>query len=97
MSRLQETAAQLLGNIGEPQQADRNEGQKMNNPLSDPRLLQSVGQYFSKMNEKDSRCDFLYALKPLLRTQRRDRIDEAVSILRVTKLMELLREGNLFG
>lgn len=105
MKQLQETASQLLGNMqtGEP---EKNENRSVNGiadlfagniPLPDPKLLNGLSRYFGKMNEKDNRCDFLYALKPLLSESRRGKVDEAVNVLRVMKMMRMMKEGGLLG
>ncbi len=103
MKQLQETAAQLLGNMQtDSSAAGNNSGGAAelfggNNPLADPKVLGGLSRYFGKMNEKDSRSDFLYALKPLLSEARRNKVDEAVNVLRVVKMMHMLREGGLLG
>ncbi len=104
MKQLQETAAQLLGNMQTDGGASENSSNggladlfAGNNPLADPKVLGGISRYFGKMNEKDSRSDFLYALKPLLSETRRSKVDEAVNVLRVVKMMRMLREGGLLG
>lgn len=102
MKQLQETASQLLGNMqGNDGSNATNAGISDlfggNNPLTDPKVLNGLSRYFGKMNEKDQRSDFLYALKPLLSENRRGKVDEAVNILRVLKMMHMLREGGLLG
>ena len=102
MKQLQETASQLLGNMQGDDSASAGGGGIAellggNNPMLDPKLLGGLSRYFGKMNEKDNRSDFLYALKPLLSEARRSRVDEAVNILRVLKMMHMLREGGLLG
>lgn len=101
MKQLQETASQLLGNMQSPQEqkspsaaSDLFAG---NTPMLDPKLIGGLSKYFGKMNEKDSRSDFLYALKPLLSENRRSKVDEAVNVLRVMKLMRMMKEGGLLG
>ncbi|MBE6812967.1 MAG: hypothetical protein E7523_08800 [Ruminococcaceae bacterium] len=102
MKQLQETATQLLGNMQNNESASGNSSRMAdlfggNNPLADPKVLSGLSRYFGKMNEKDNRSDFLYALKPLLSETRRSKVDEAVNILRVLKMMRMLREGGLLG
>ena len=105
MKKLQETASQLLGNMsaGENVKSEDNAAGGIadlfsgNIQMPDPKLLSNLSRCFGKMNESDSRCDFLYALKPLLSENRRPKIDEAVNVLRVMKMMRMLKEGGLFG
>lgn len=100
MQQLQQTAAQLLGNMQSPQtdNADtQNEAFAGNNPLFDPKLLGGLSKYFGQLNQKDRNSDFLYALRPLLSESKRPKVDEAVNILRVCKMINMLRDGGLLG
>lgn len=98
MKQLQETAAQLLGNMQGAENASGGGDLLFGNAVGlDPQLIGGLSRYFGKLNEKDHRSDFLYALKPLLRESRRSKVDEAVNILRVLKMMRMLKEGGLFG
>ena len=101
MKQLQETASQLLGNMSQ-QQAEAPAGNTSAGGFADafaldPKLIGGLSKYFGKMNEKDAKCDFLYALKPLLQPDRRSRVDEAVNILRVMKIMHMMKDGGLLG
>lgn len=58
----------------------------------DPALLLKAGQAISKMNgQPDDRYILLNALKPYLRRERQERIDEAVRILNLLRLAEVFR------
>lgn len=101
MKQLQETASQLLGNMQSSAEnmpangaADLFAG---NIPMPDAKLLSGLTRCFGKINEKDNRCDLLYALKPLLTEARRSKVDEAVKVLQVMKMMRMMREGGLLG
>ena len=105
MEKLRATASQLLGNLsaGNSEKPESNDAGGIadlfsgNIRMPDPQLLTKLTRCFGKMNENDSRCDFLYALKPLLSEGRRPKIDEAVNVLRVMKMMKMMKEGGLFG
>lgn len=94
--QLQETAAQLLG--GSQEKTDQ-KLPPLDNLLSfgDMNMLGRVGELLSKMNEQDSRCDFLFALKPLLHEPRKQKVDQAVNILKMTRLMTMMKEGGMLG
>lgn len=68
------------------------------NPLSalgdlDPSLLLKAGKALSGLNNQpDDRCILLSALKPYLRRERRERVDEAIRILKLMRVAELFRK-----
>lgn len=97
MRQLRETASNLLGNMQTDSASENKIAETFDNPLADPRILSGLSKYFGKMNEKDSRCDFLYALKPLLQQERQARIEDAVNLLKVTRMISILKEGNILG
>lgn len=58
----------------------------------DPTMLLKAGKAIAQMNGKpDDRCILLGALKPYLRQERQNRVDEAVRILNLMRLAELFR------
>ncbi len=52
--------------------------------------LGNIAPLLSKLNVKDKRCDLLYALKPLISEKRRHKVDEAVTIMKITQFLPLL-------
>ena len=59
----------------------------------DPALITRVIGAMGKMNgEPDERTRLLMALRPFLRQERRDRIDEAIQLLKLVRIYELFRE-----
>lgn len=96
MEKLKATAAQLLGTTGG---GDAAAGTTPGGGLPDmggidDSLLSGVSKFAGMMKEKDSRCDLLLALKPLLSEARRPKADEAITILRLTRLLESMRGGS---
>lgn len=63
----------------------------------DPSMLLTMQKAFSAMQKGDPRVDLLLALRENLGDERRQRVDEAVQILRMMNLLPLLREQGLFG
>ncbi len=58
----------------------------------DPALLLKAGKALSELNSTpDDRCQLLTALRPYLKPERRERVDEAVRILHLLRLAELFR------
>lgn len=58
----------------------------------DPGLLVKMQQAMSLVRQDDPRVAFLIALKPNLSERRRQRVDEAVRMLRLVHLVPFLRE-----
>ncbi|MBR1810401.1 MAG: hypothetical protein IJ766_01965 [Clostridia bacterium] len=81
MQRLRQTAQGLLGG---------NDGSTTQQPSVsniDPKLLESVGKVAGILQQSDPRCDLLIALKPLLTGERRERIDEAIQMMRMVAVL----------
>lgn len=58
----------------------------------DPALLIKAGNAISQLNSKpDDRCTLLSALRPYLRRERQERVNEAIRILHLLRLAELFR------
>ena len=48
---------------------------------------------FSKMNNKnDPRANLLYSLKPYLRDNKKDKLDQYVNLLNITKIADILKD-----
>lgn len=45
-----------------------------------------------KSNVRDPRCDLLYALKPMLKKERQERVDQAAKMLQLLSVLPKLRE-----
>ncbi len=59
----------------------------------DPALLMKVGKAVAGLQGKpDQRCSLLTALKPYLRPERRERVDEAIRLLQLMRLAEIFRK-----
>lgn len=63
----------------------------------DPAMLMTMQKAFSTMQKGDPRIDLLLALKENLSDPRRQKVDEAIQMMRLMNLMPLLREQGLFG
>lgn len=72
------------------------------NPLGGvtPELLQTVTRLaplLSQVNREDDSTRLLHALRPLLSEKRRKKLDEAIKILQMMRLMPLLKDSGLFS
>lgn len=55
-------------------------------------MLLKAGKALSRINGKpDDRCSLLTALRPFLRRERQERVDEAIRILQLLRLAEAFR------
>ena len=49
------------------------------------------------MNQEDDSTRLLYALRPLLGAERQKKVDEALKILQMMRLLPLLKESGVFS
>ena len=103
MSKIKAVAEELLGN-GLFQEENNNKAPTESNGLSLPNnILENMGNIEGIMkiakllggNQRDNRIELLKALKPHLSTERKIRVDKAISILKVATLLPLLKEEGL--
>ena len=60
-------------------------------------MLMKLMSLFGSMNQQDDNERFLLALKPLLREEKRCKVDTAVKMLKLFALLPILKESGLFG
>ena len=61
----------------------------------DMNTILKMKSVMEKMNNKnDPRANLLYSLKPYLREERKDRLDQYANLLNVAKIAELLKNDN---
>lgn len=58
--------------------------------------MMKLGSLLSDFSQEDERMKLLYDLKPFLSNTRRDKIDNAVKILKLLKIAEKAKNENLF-
>lgn len=112
MQQLQSMAAALgLGGNAAPQpqpqssQSDlsavaQSLGVGNSSPLLNPEVLQAVGRIaplLSQVRQEDDSTRLLHALRPLLSPPRQHKLDEAIKILQMMRLMPLLQSSGLSG
>lgn len=76
----------------QPMQSGTEEASNSGGLPFDPSLLLKLQQAMSLVRQDDPRVAFLVALKPNLSERRRQRVDEAVRMLRLVHLVPFLRE-----
>ena len=80
------SAGQLSGLLGNLGGTGGEEGM-------DPQMLLRLGRMMQNMNKDNPSAALLRALRPLLREERRAKVDEAIRLLQLVNLLPLLREG----
>ena len=102
MERLKTLAEGLLSNSSTTEYEEKSTQQSNSISLPDNILqnMENIGGIMRIVNvlskeQKDSRIELLLALKPHLSNERADRIDKAVSILKVARILPILRDEGL--
>lgn len=99
MNKLKSAAESLLGNNFE-----KDKKEEKSDGFSFPdNLLQNLGNVegimrltnFLSSDPKDSRIELLRALKPHLSKERAQRVDRAISILKIAAILPILKEEGL--
>ena len=98
-SGLQNALSGLLSGAGQSSPASSAPAQ---NPLGgiDPGMLNSLiklAPLLSRVQQDDDTTRLLYALRPLLGEERRKKLDEAVKMLKMMKMLPLLKGSGILG
>lgn len=81
---------------GETKHNDDSGGDDTGLPPIDPATLFKIKNALDVIKKDDPRINLLVALKPVLNYKRRQKVDEAIHILRLLSLVPLLREQGIF-
>ena len=77
--------------------------ENQNNDLSsdsfpiDPNMLIKMQQLFSQMPKHDKNTEFIRALKPLLKPERRTKADEAIKMMKIFSILPILQKSGMLG
>lgn len=99
IEKLKVTAAQFMGGSPGADAGEKNaeENKKTTgDPFGSisPDMISAVAKVTGAMNQRDARCDFIAALKPLLSAERGKKADDAVMMLKFIRILESLK-GNI--
>lgn len=86
MKALGDAARSLLGSA-EQEQEGSGQGFSL-----DPTAMAKIAQIMGAMNRRDSRCDLIAALRPLLSEPRRRRADDAMQLIKLIDLLPMIEE-----
>lgn len=67
------------------------------NGFMDPRLLGLMTRAMTALKADDPNIDLLRALKPYLAPSRQEKVDQAIKVMRLLKLLPILRESGMLG
>ena len=77
-------------------EAQKEQPKEPDNSPIDIGTMMKLGSLLSDFTQEDERTKLLYDLKPFFSDTRRDKIDNAVKILRLLKIAEKAKNENLF-
>lgn len=87
------TAPDLSGLFGNPD----TKPQEPAAPPIDPAALAGLGELFKGMQQNDKNTDLLLALKPHFGERRKERIDQAIKLLRLFSMLPALQQSGLLN
>ena len=96
-SNILETITSLLASSDENEDKKNEKKQEENteSPI-DIGMVLKLGSMFSEFNTDDERARLLRDLKPFLSSDKKDKIDSAIKILKLLKIAEKAKNENLF-
>ena len=85
-----------LGNILNSNSSSSSQGNSQPNNFNlDMNTIMKMKSIMENMNNKnDPRANLLYSLKPYLRDSKKDKLDQYVNLLNVSKIAELMNKNN---
>lgn len=86
----------VLGSLGLGQGTQQPQ-QQSSLPAIDMGTLMKIQGALSRLSKSDKNVDLLMALKPHLSEERSKKVDDAVKIMQLIKLLPLIKESGLFG
>ena len=95
---LSQVSPEMLNNLGNmlnsKSQSTPNSSQNVNFNL-DMNTIMKMKSIMENMNNKnDPRANLLYSLKPYLRDSKKDKLDQYVNLLNVSKIADLMNNNN---
>ena len=90
----------LSGNVQETE-SEENVSEEVHSETSssfDPAMLLKMQSLMGQLNQKDSdeRCALLTAIRPFLNAERQPQVDQAIKLIKLTKLAKTAQDMDLF-
>lgn len=92
--------AGLLGGVMNPQPPAPQPEQQGSTPGVDGEMLQTImkiAPLLSNFRQEDDSTRLLHALRPMLGEERQKKLDEAIKLLQLMRILPLLKGSNLLG
>lgn len=89
----------ILSSLGGGGNSNVQEPTAQNNamPNIDINMIMSLQKAFSSMNGDDKNTQLLLALKPHFREERRAKVDQAISIMKLISMLPILKESGILS
>ena len=102
MKRISDIASSLMSSQREEKKEEppQNQGFNLSDMQIDPVQMGSIMKVMSMLknqNQEDDNTRLLIALKPHLSEERRKKVDKAISLLKIVKLLPILKENGLMN
>ena len=95
---LSQVSPEMLNNIGNTINSNNsnNQNSSLNGNFNlDMNTIMKMKSIMENMNNKnDPRANLLYSLKPYLRDSKKDKLDQYVNLLNVSKIAEMMNQNN---
>lgn len=96
---LSQVSPEMLNNLGKmlnSNNRDSSQGSSQSNNFNlDMNTIMKMKSIMENMNNKnDPRANLLYSLKPYLRDSKKDKLDQYVNLLNVSKIAEIMNKNN---
>ncbi len=88
MAKISAMAQSLFGNEGEKSEEPKESGEAQ--------MLVKAAKLLGDSGGRDDRAQLLLALKPHLSAEKGERVDKAIKLLRLARLLPLIKESDLF-
>ena len=95
-SNIPDNVKEIIGNLGASSDtSDASNFSNNSNSTIDMDTMLKIGQIVSKMNssQNDARSNLLLSLKPYLRESRREKLEQYVKLLNMSKVLEVFNNN----
>ncbi len=87
----------LDGKNESPKEENKNKSFDSDSFPIDPTMLIKMQQLFSQIPKHDKNTEFIRALKPLLKPERRTKADEAIKMMKIFSMLPILQKSGMLG
>ena len=92
---LNQVSPEMLNNLGNMLNSNNQSSSQNGNFNLDMNTIMKMKSIMENMNNKnDPRANLLYSLKPYLRDSKKDKLDQYVNLLNVSKIAEFMNQNN---